>query len=111
MAKKIEIKKTITTDANVSIRKVTYDVYVKGEYNVTFEDINDALDYKEEMEVKEDINELKLEVKSNFFKLHKANEITKDLAEYMVNKVEIMEEMELESWLKDTNEILKRRNK
>lgn len=45
--KKIEIKKMVSSEKNVSLRTVTYDVYVNGEYVKTFDDINDAIDFKE----------------------------------------------------------------
>ena len=42
-----QIKKVTTNDVNVSDRKVTYDLYVNGEYVTTFADICDALDAKD----------------------------------------------------------------
>lgn len=46
----VEIKKVSSLEENVSLRHITYDVYVDGEYDTTFSDICDALDYKDAME-------------------------------------------------------------
>lgn len=48
--KKIEIKKNSSTEENVSQRTITFDIYTDGYYTTSFEDINDAQDYKEEQE-------------------------------------------------------------
>lgn len=50
----VKIKKVHSGEANVSKRHVTYDAYVNGEYEKSFDDINDAMDYKE---AKEKVNE------------------------------------------------------
>ena len=44
---KIEIKKTQTSEENVSARHITYDIYVNGKYETTFKDIIDALEFKQ----------------------------------------------------------------
>lgn len=49
--KKIEIKKYSSTEENVSQRTITFDIYTDGYYTTTFEDMNDAQDYKEEQEI------------------------------------------------------------
>lgn len=46
----VEIKRNSTDEPNVSQRTVSYDVYVNGSYKRTFFDINDALDYKDNVE-------------------------------------------------------------
>tara|TARA_R110000824_G_scaffold139019_3_gene303954 strand:- start:1104 stop:1271 length:168 start_codon:yes stop_codon:yes gene_type:complete len=45
--KKIEIRKIQTSEENASARHITYDIYVNGKYEKTFNDINDALDFKQ----------------------------------------------------------------
>jgi FlaG/FlaF family flagellin (archaellin) len=41
----VQIKKVSSSEVNVSDREVTYDIYVNGEYRLTYSDIIDALDY------------------------------------------------------------------
>ena len=50
--------------------------------------------------------ELRQEVKGNFYKLYREKKMSEDLAEYMVRKAEQMEEMELQNWLRDTKKEL-----
>ena len=49
----VTIKKQTSDEPNVSKRHVTYDVYHDGKYHKTFNDINDALDHKENMQKEE----------------------------------------------------------
>ncbi len=44
---KVEIKRTATGEANVSRRNVKYEIYVDGVYTTSFNDANDAVEYKE----------------------------------------------------------------
>jgi hypothetical protein len=46
---KTEIKKVTTNHENVSKREVNYDVYVNGEYQTSFADVLDAMDYVQEV--------------------------------------------------------------
>ena len=49
---KVTIKKQSTSEENVSKRHITFDVYEDGEYVSTFDDINDALTFKQYLEAK-----------------------------------------------------------
>jgi len=49
---KVTIKKQSTSEENVSKRHITFDVYQDGEYASTFDDINDALTFKQYLEAK-----------------------------------------------------------
>lgn len=40
-----EIKAVSTDEQNVSDRTVTYDVYVNGVYDTTFDDVLEAMEY------------------------------------------------------------------
>jgi len=53
------------------------------------------------------LNNLREQVKLNFFKLYEEGKMSKELAERMVSKMEHAEKMELESWLKDTEQELR----
>ena len=43
----IEIRKTSTSEQNVSLRTIAYDIYIDGDYELTVDDLFDAYDYKE----------------------------------------------------------------
>ena len=49
---KVTIKKQSTSEENVSKRHITFDVYKDGEYVSTFDDIDDALTFKQYLEAK-----------------------------------------------------------
>jgi hypothetical protein len=49
---KVTIKKVSTAEENVSKRHITFDVYEDGEYVSTFDDIEDALTFKQYLEAK-----------------------------------------------------------
>lgn len=49
---KVEIKKVSSGEENVSNRHITYDIYVDGKYEITVNDIVDAMDKKVEFESK-----------------------------------------------------------
>ena len=48
-----QIKRTQTSEQNVSDRHIEFDVYVDGEYVQSFDDVCDALDFVEELESNE----------------------------------------------------------
>jgi len=50
--KQVKIKRISTDEENVSQRHVSYDLYIDGEYTQTYNDINDALEAKEQEELK-----------------------------------------------------------
>jgi len=45
--KNIEIKRVSTKEENVSLRTISYDLYVNGKYENTYNDINDVLDARD----------------------------------------------------------------
>lgn len=49
---KVTIKRQSTSEENVSKRNITFDVYKDGEYVSTFDDIDDALTFKQYLEAK-----------------------------------------------------------
>ena len=49
---KVTIKKVSTAEENVSKRHMTFDVYEDDKYVSTFDDINDALTFKQYLEAK-----------------------------------------------------------
>tara|TARA_R110000823_G_scaffold267782_1_gene387778 strand:+ start:166 stop:321 length:156 start_codon:yes stop_codon:yes gene_type:complete len=44
-----QIKKVSTTEANISRRTVTYDLYINGEYISTYSDVCEACEIRDEL--------------------------------------------------------------
>ena len=49
---KVTIKKVSTSEENVSKRHIIFDVYEDGEYASTFDDLDEALTFKQYLEAK-----------------------------------------------------------